>query len=315
MTRRDRLERLYLRFFALPSDGTAAALFRFTFGLLAASQGFAICLNLYRFWGHDGMLPFEIIAKDRYLFLSPFYWAPKSNGLLVGHGIVFVLATAALLVGFRARIATLVIAYVHLSLQYRNPFILNSGDRLFMIIAFLAAFMPLSQRFSVDAWLRKRRGGAAPTMSVWGQRLVCLQIAYVYVNSVTAKIGNAGWYGGSALRDVLASPVFAEWPRYMEVGPLIWFLTYSTLAFELGFPVLVWFKRMRPWLLLGGIVFHMSIDVVMVIPIFSYIMISTYAAFLTDSEAQWLIDRVLRRQRATSPKAVSEDETSSATSV
>ena len=303
VNRREKIERLYLGFFAAPSDGTAAALFRVLFGTLALWQAFAVCLNLYRFWGHDGMIPFEIIARDKYLFLSPFFWAPKSEAVLVGHAVAFTAASAAIFLGFRARIAAVVLAYVHMSLQYRNPFILNSGDRLFMIIAFLAAFMPLAQRFSVDAWLRSKKGIAPPAVNMWGQRLVAIQIAYVYLNSVTAKIGNAVWYKGIALREVLASPVFAEWPTYLEVGPLVWFLTYSTLVFELAFPLLVWFKRLRPLLLIGGIAFHLSIDVFMVIPIFSYIMIVSYPAFLTDGETTWLLEKIFRRKLGTAPPA------------
>lgn len=301
--RREKLERLYLRFFAAPVDGTAAALFRFTFGALALSQSLAIWLNLYRFWGDDGMIPFEVVARDKYLFLTPFFWAPKSEAVLVGHAIVFTVASVAVFFGLRPRIATVVLAYVHLSLQYRNPFILNSGDRLFMIIAFLAAFVPLSQRFSIDAWWRAKKGIAPPEVNVWGQRLVSIQIAYVYLNSDMAKLSNAVWYKGVALREVLASPVFAEWPVYLPAGPLVWFLTYSTLLFELAFPLLVWFRRFRPWLLLGGVVFHLSIDITMVIPIFSYIMISTYPAFLTDGEAAWLLEKIFRRSFALPPAA------------
>jgi hypothetical protein len=314
VNRREKLERLYLRFFAAPSDGTAVALFRFLFGALALSQSLAVWLNLYRFWGHDGMIPFEIIERDKYLFLTPFFWAPKSELVLVGHAVVFTAASVAIFLGLRARIATLVLAYMHLSLQYRNPFILNSGDRLFMIIAFLAAFMPLTQRFSVDAWLRSKKGLHPAAVNMWGQRLVAIQIAYVYLNSVTAKLSNAVWYKGVALREVLASPVFAEWPTYLEVGPLVWFLTYSTLVFELSFPLLVWFKRLRPYLLVGGILFHISIDVMMVIPIFSYIMIACYPAFLSDAEATWLLEKVFRRKLAAAAPTADDEGVAAAAS-
>ena len=294
MTRSERLERLALSFFGRPSDGSAAALFRIAFALLSAFQLIGIWLNLHRFWGHDGMIPFEVVAKDKYLWITPFAWAPKSEVVLVGHGVLMTVATAALLVGYRARVATLVIAYLHLSLQARNPFILNSGDRLFMIVAALAAFMPLSHRFGVDAWLRAKKRLPIPDASVWGQRLVGLQISYVYLNSTFAKLANRRWQSGMALRDVLASPVFAEWPMYIDNRPVIWGLTYGTLAFELLFPVLVWFKKIRPYAIVSGVLFHIGIDVTMVIPIFSYIMIVSYLAYLSDDEASWLWRKVLR---------------------
>jgi hypothetical protein len=47
--------------------------------------------------------------------------------------------------------------------------------------------------------------------------------------------------------------------------------------------------------------FHAGIDALMVIPIFSYIMISTYPVFLEDGEierARRFVLRILRRERA-----------------
>lgn len=294
----ERAERLYLRFFAAPTDGTAAAFFRVTFGLLAIWVSIGIIWNLRRFYGHDGMLPYDVVGKDRFIWLFPISWAPESRGMLQAHAVAIAVSSTCVLLGFRPRLFTLLLAYVHCSLQVRNPMILNSGDRLFSIVAFLGAFAPLSRRFSVDAWLAQRFGkGKSPAPaddlpSVWGQRLLGLQISYVYLNSVIAKLGNVRWRNGMALRDVLASPVFAEFPRFIDFTPLIWFLTFSTLLFELSFPVLVWFKRYRPLMLLWGIAFHAGIDAMMIIPIFSAVMIATYPAFLTDDECKWLFARV-----------------------
>jgi hypothetical protein len=209
-----------------------------------------------------------------------------------------------MLVGFFPRVSAIVIAYAHLSLQFRNPFILNSGDRLFMILAALSIAMPLGHKLSVDGWIRRLRGKPEPApVAIWGQRLIQLQIAYVYLSSCVAKLANLRWRQGIALRDVLASPVFAEWPMVIDFMPLIWFHTYSTLVFELGFPLLVWFRRWRPYVLLAGIGFHVGIDVAMVIPIFSAIMIVSYAAFLTDSETRWLVGRLRRPFARAAPAA------------
>ena len=51
-------------------------------------------------------------------------------------------------------------------------------------------------------------------------------------------------------------------------------LTYMTLAFELGFPLLIWFKKPRPWLILWGVAFHAGIDALMIIPMFSMVMMN-----------------------------------------
>jgi hypothetical protein len=286
-------------FFAAPSDGTTAAFFRVAIGLLSLWQALGVSLNLERYYSQDGFVPFEVVRENSWIWLSPLSYAPASAAMLYAHAVVFFVAAAALTVGFFPRAAALVVAFVHVSLQLRNPYILNSGDRLFMIIVALGAAMPLAHRFSVHSLLRARRGqGAFPAATVWGQRLVALQIAYVYINSAISKLANERWRNGMALRDVLASPVFAEWPRWVDFKPLIWSLTYSTLLLELFFPAFVWFKRPRRWFLLWGVGFHVGIDVTMMIPIFSYIMIIGYIAFLTDDETRWIFRKLSRRKRA-----------------
>lgn len=314
MTRAERLERIVLGFFATSSNGSTAAAFRVAMGCLSLWQAGGIWLNLSRFYADDGLIPWVIVKGHKYVWLSLFALAPDSAAMLYGHAALFTAASVCLLAGFYPRVATLVVAYVHLSLQLRNPYILNSGDRLFMIIAALAAFMPLAHRFSVHSWLRGRRGlGPFAPATVWGQRLVSLQLAYVYLNACIAKLTNERWRSGMAMRDVLASPVFAEWPTYVDVRPLVWGMTYSSLAFELAFPAFVWFRRFRPWIIGWGIAFHVGIDALMTIPMFSYIMIVTYIAFLADSETEWLMAKLSRRQA--SPRPPSRGEGGLATEV
>lgn len=52
-----------------------------------------------------------------------------------------------------------------------------------------------------------------------------------------------------------------------ELTPLVQLLTWSTLAFELHLPILVWTPRLRPYLLVAGILFHAGIEIT--IPMFS----------------------------------------------
>ncbi len=312
MTRMERAERLFLKFFAAPTNGAPAALFRVLLGLLACWQTVGVWLNLERFWSDKGLIPYAIVGGDKYQFLTPFFWVSESKGLLYGLAVAFTVSSVAILVGLYPRLFALVLAYVHLCFQYRNPFILNSGDRLFMIVAALAVAVPLGHRFSVDALVRKlRKKPAPPTPHVWGLRLVQIQVAYVYLNSTLAKLGNTRWRTGMALRDVLASPVFAEWPTYVDFTPIIWFLTYSTLLFELAFPLFVWFRRPRRWLIAYGVLFHLGIDSTMLIPIFSYIMIVTYAACL-DDEDMAALGRFFSRLFRRAPAPVKSEEAAAA---
>jgi hypothetical protein len=296
-SRRRHLERLVLDFLGAPSTGEAAGLFRIVFGLLSLWYALGVWVNLERYYANDGFVPWDLVKGDGWSWISAFAHAPESRALLTFHGVALFVASAGLLLGLGARIWTLVICYIHISLQFRDPFILNSGDRLFQIVAGIACVMPLDARWSLRSWWRARRGKAPIVGSVLGLRLLQMQIAYVYISSAIAKIANKRWQNGMALRDVLASPVFAEWPTYIDFRPLVWAMTYGTLLFEFAFPTLVWWKKARNWLLLAGIGFHVMIDALMVIPIFSAIMIVCYPVFLEDEEIRRFFARFSRRSR------------------
>jgi HTTM domain len=305
-------ERMLVDFFGARTTGETAALFRIAFGVLAIWVSIGVWLNLDRYFGNHGLAPWDVVKTDEWTWVSLFVLAPDSRAMLIGHAVVFSVAAVLYTLGVFPRPLGLLIGYINISLQFRNPFILNSGDRLFQIIAPLTALMPLGRCWSIPAWLRARRGFAPPKLgTVFGLRIVQIEVAYIYMTSFIAKISNPRWRSGIALRDVLSSPVFAEWPRYWAYFPVVVTLTYMTLAFESTFPLLVWFKRFRPWYLLWGIAFHVGIDAMMVIPMFSAIMIVCYAVYLTDAETRWLIGflrhpvRSLARVRTPAPEPAS----------
>jgi hypothetical protein len=69
-------------------------------------------------------------------------------------------------------------------------------------------------------------------------------------------------------------------------------LTWGTLLFELCFPVLVWSRAWRPYLLLCGVLFHLGIQLTMGVPHFALVMIASYPCFLSDDEAEGLVVRL-----------------------
>lgn len=277
-TRWAAVKRAAITFFAAPTDGSAAAVFRVAFGLLSLVTTVGVALNVDRWFSDDGVMP----SRTGNLAWSLFRLAPQASWPATLHVGMLAAGTVMLLIGLWPRLGAFVIFVAHTSLQHRTPQILNSGDRLFAIVAFLAMAMPLAHRWSVHSWWRARKGLPTPHASLWGMRLVQLQIAYVYANTATAKAVVGRWRDGRALYDVLASPVFAEWPAWVDVWPVIFAMTWGTLVFELAFPVLVWFRKARYWVLLSGVLFHLGIDVLMMIPMFSWIMIVSYTAFLDD---------------------------------
>jgi hypothetical protein len=281
------------QFFAAPTNGASAALFRLLYGTLAVWTAIGVGLNLRRYYGADGMIPWDVVAGWKWASFSLFAIDPDSELILSLHFWAFLVAAVLFLVGFAARPAAFVIYAVNVSLEHRNPFIINSGDRLFLILAFYAMFMPLTHRWSLSSLWRKWRSlPPLPPMPVWGLRLVALQISYVYLSTAFSKLRHVRWLEGRALRDVLASPLYAEWPTHVDFWPIIYALTWGTIVFELLFPVLAWFRKYRPVMIASGVMFHTGIDLLMTIPMFSAVMMVTYACYLSDDETERLVRRI-----------------------
>jgi hypothetical protein len=267
------------------TTGEAAALLRIAFALLSLWTALGVGLNLERYYGPNAVVSWEITERFEYGRWTLFAWAPDSHALPAVVLTLLVVSALALLVGAAPRPAAVVLFVMVVSLHHRNPLVLNSGDRLFSILAGLMPFLPIDRRWAL--WpVPRPRAQSAP---IWSIRLVQLQIAYVYWSSAFAKLENERWRSGWALRDVLASPVFAEWPTYLDSWPLVAALTWGTLLFELAFPVLIWSRRLRLWVIAAGVLFHLGIDLTMTIPMFSAVMIVSYAVFFEDDTLQNLL--------------------------
>jgi hypothetical protein len=284
----------FVRFWSAPSNGSAASLFRIAYGVLATWTALGVFLNLDRYYGFRGLVPWDAVQgfpEQRYSLLA---LAPESVLWLTLIAGAFLAGALMITAGAWPRVGALLVYVTNVGLQHRNPYVLNNGDRLFLILAALSLFLPWGARYSVDAWRRARKGLPAPEVGVWAQRLIALQVSYIYLSSCFAKLRYPEWRQGTAIRDVLSSPVFSEWPMRVDFTPLVWFLTWSTLVFELLFPILIWNPRFRPYLLVAGLLFHAGIEVTMTIPMFSAVMITTYACFLDDREAEALVTKVKR---------------------
>jgi hypothetical protein len=292
----------FVRFWLAPTRGSAASLFRIAYALCALWMAINVLVNMERYFSDSGLVPWSVVADNSLQSFSLFSLAPRSPSLPWLLGAAFLFASAGLLLGVASRWCALVIFLVNVSFQHRNPFIFNAGDRLFVILALLAVFLPLGARWSLEAWRRQKLGLSEPLRAIWFQRLVALQVAFVYLNAYAGKINQPSWRNGSAVGQILASEALTTGATNLSVpllGPL---LTWSTLVFELCFPVFVWTRAYRPWLLVGGVLFHLGIQLTMAIPGFGFVMVASYACFLSDDEAERFV-AALRAPRQTLGRA------------
>jgi hypothetical protein len=59
--------------------------------------------------------------------------------------------------------------------------------------------------------------------------------------------------------------------------------SYGTIALELSFPMLVWNRRLRPYLIMGAVALHLGIGLLMGLATFSLFMMSLLVSFIPGS--------------------------------
>lgn len=121
---------------------------------------------------------------------------PLLPAILLCIDAIFALA---LLVGYRTKLATVVVWFLTVSLQVRNPLINQGGDILLRVLLFWSMFMPLAQCWSIDSKRAGNVSGAPRTMANFGTLGFGLQIALLYVFAALLKYRAPEWAEGTAV--------------------------------------------------------------------------------------------------------------------
>jgi predicted DCC family thiol-disulfide oxidoreductase YuxK len=284
------------RFWFAPAPTSTLALFRIAFALVVLAWAFSLAPSLFAFFSEDGILSTQ---PDRGAAAWGVLDVFSSDAAVTALYLALIAGSVCLLVGFRSRLAALVVFVCIVSLNRRNPWVLNSGDLLLSVLAFYLMLAPSGSALSVDRWLRNRKGfWEFPERSVWSLRLVQVQVSILYVAAVWAKLQGATWNDGTAVSYALRIEDLERFPvPDLVTGSLVLvnLLTYGTLAVELALGLLVWNRVLRPWVLLLGLSLHLGIDLAVRVGFFSYAVLVAYIAFIPPETAR---DWILRLRRA-----------------
>ncbi|MGB9965836.1 HTTM domain-containing protein [Halobacterium hubeiense] len=137
-------------------------------------------------------------------------------------------AALALLAGYRTTLATVLTAVLLGSLHFRNPLVLNSGDTLLRVLFLWCVFLPLGERWSVDAL--RRGDDARNRVTSVATAGVLLQVVVVYSTNAVLKLRGDEWLSGEAVRlvleldmfTVLLGDVLAEYPGLVAAFDRLW---------------------------------------------------------------------------------------------
>jgi hypothetical protein len=114
------------------------------------------------------------------------------------------------------------------------------------------------------------------------------------------------WPHGTALYYVLHLPSIARFPipGWIQYPAILKMGSWLTLAFELCMGVLIWFRPFRYPLLLLGLLFHLSLEYALNLPMFEWDILAAYVLFVEPAD----LERVWRaiHQRWTRSRGVSK---------
>lgn len=107
-----------------------------------------------------------------------------------------------------------------------------------------------------------------------------LQVCFAYVLAAWFKLDDKAWLDGVAVYQTFRVPEYAG--PFLAALPfgVCMVLNYATMAYQLLFPALIWFRSLKIYLLAFGILQHLVIAFGMGLFSFGLIMIICYILFL-----------------------------------
>ncbi len=276
-------------------DTRTLAVFRVFLGLLIIADVLLRLRNFSFLYADSGAVP-RSLAMDATAdsAFSVFYFTttPAVTLALFGLGV---LVACQLIVGYRTTLATILSLLFVVSLDHLNPFVLSYADTLFRLLLFWAIFLPLGERWSIDA-VHTDSQPRTVVASV-ASALILSQMVYMYFMNWYHKADDELWTSGEAtplimgLDDTtfLLGEFTRNFPTLLEYGGLTW---YYMLAFSWLLIFLAGRKRM---LFVGMFMAsHASFALTVRIGAFAYVAIAGLTLFL---QAQFWDDLDTLRRR------------------
>ena len=160
----------------------------------------------------------------------------------------------------------------------------NGSDLVLNIFLFICIFLSITPRFSSE-----KKFEYQVLISNAALLLGQIQLSLIYFLSGYDKLTSIAWQTGAAMHSITNLTFFQNPFLRLELSQqqsaaLCWLI----ISFELGFSILIWFKKFRVPLLALGVLFHLGIVFFLGLADFGIIMILCYAVFLPFTRTETL---------------------------
>lgn len=274
-------------FFEKKQLNTFGLLRIFWFGLLFF-QFFLEMPYVNDFYGPHSITSLKTtLSQFHFPHLNIFQFSNGGYAFTYGLFLIYGMAILGSIIGYYSRLFMIITFMCMVSLHQRNIWFLSSSEVLVRISTLYLIFSPAGKSFSVDAILNKRSGLKNEILhDVWPLRLLQIQLSVVYLWTFWHKLKGETWFDGTAFyyASRLESFYNNSLPLLMNSSIFLKSATWLTLVMELFLGIAVWIKEWRVYAILMGIIFHLSIEFLMSIPYFEWVMILLLLTFIEDHD-------------------------------
>jgi hypothetical protein len=283
-------------FFFAEESPAPLALFRVLYGIMVVATTLLLRSSWMAWYGPHAWISLPTMHQvEPGPRLSLFALIPQTDFWI--HALFWILLVSALCltVGLFTRLNTIIVFLCLASIDQRNLFILNGGDTFLRLAGFFLIFAPAGAALSLDRLIRIWRGKEGVEVRPrrpWAQRMIQFELAILYFSSFCWKVGGTPWVQGTALYYVFHVDELQRFPlpsgflRPTMLKLESWF----ALALEFSLGVLIWVKEIRYYLLALGLLFHLTLEYSLNVPMFQWDVLSAYVLFIepADLKRVWL---------------------------
>jgi hypothetical protein len=243
--------RTWLSFWFDPTDPRRLAPVRIATGLLGLALAASYAGDLETWFGPTGMIPAEAVDGWRPWTGGALLTAVTSPAGLRMFLAALLVALAAVTVGLTTRPACIAAALLWAALLNRGPMLAGPADDCLAVLLWCLAVCPGEAAWSLDDWIRQRRGRAPPAASPWaGTALGLLRVhaAAITLGVLLAQLKGEVWWNGTAAWWLAAGAggrLVDPTPLYRGSEYLVNLVSHAIVAFEILFAAGLWFDAVR----------------------------------------------------------------------
>jgi hypothetical protein len=271
-------------------------------------------LDFHDFYGNDGWLPVDMamtVMPRTYDSPWPFYF--HSDVLSYWAYWLFLGLLLLLALGLIGRAFTWIAFFLHVGFVQRNIAVAYGADQFTIFWLLYLSVVQHDRFFTLKPYLKNWFGVPVEAavnrygdmLSSVGIRLLQIQLCVCYAYTGIEKLKGTQWWEGTAVWYVLGMKELlpGDYTFLQNFPLLIGVMTMATVIFETYFPCAMLSRKVRPYWLAIGLMFHLGTAIFMSLPFFCMVMVSLYVLFLPQEWAQHVVKAVLsvRKARSSQP--------------